>query len=406
MKMNVQKELYKLINNEVKRLNNNIILIGSANLPFRSVMQAYGLPLNYNPIERSDNSWISPGCEDCSKIYKTGNRLALNFFNNPKGYLVTLNPLSGTQSNQIVFNACLNNNDVVLTFNQICGGHVSNFAFIEKHFNIVLYGTRYDNTIDYEDITTKVYKYKPKLVIAGASSYPRMFNYQKLSSICKETGSLLLADIAHTGLYESANESSSSFGYADFISFTTHKATRGPRGGVLYYRTEFDAQIQASTYTITQCAPRYTDIICKSIMFSEWNTASKMKYIKSIHKISEFICNYMKINGEILYTDGTDIHYIVIDVSNKKFLAKDLQKMLNSIGILVDICYIPNCINCVRYNGLRIGVLMLATLNYTITDIQMICKIILEVINGNYNIKEQKKLTQELALKYSAIMAF
>lgn len=403
--INVKKEIQQLINNEIKRLNENVILIGSANLPFKSVLQTYNLPFNYNPIECLNNNWLSPGCKDCSMIYQIGNQLALDFFNNPKDYSVTLNPLSGTQANQIVFNMCLNNDDIVLTFSQQCGGHISNIAFLEKHSNVIFYGTQSDDTINYDEIAMKIFNCNPKLVIAGASSYPRLFNYHKLSDICKESGALLLADIAHTALYESISESYSPFGYADFISFTTHKATRGSRGGVLYYRTEFDEQIQKSAYTITQCAPRYTDIICKSIMFSEWDVATKYMYINKIHNISECICNYMKTNGEILYTDGTDIHYIIIDVSTKRFLAKDLQKMLESIGILVDICFIPSCGNCIQYNGLRIGVLMLATLKYSIADIKEICKIIVEVINGYYNVKEQKMQIREIASKYSVIMA-
>lgn len=404
MKIDVKKEIGQLINNELQRLKENIILIGSANLPFKSVLYSYNLPLNYNPIERFGEVWISPGCIDCNSMNRIGNQLALEFFNHPNGYLVTLNPLSGTQANQIVFNACLNGNDTVLTLNQKCGGHVSNISFLEKHCSVKFYGIQSNDIISYDDILTKVLCIKPKLVIAGASSYPRLFDYRKLSDICKASGALLLADVAHTGLYESICESVSPFGYADFISFTTHKATRGPRGGVLYYRMEYNEEIQESTQKITQCAPRYTDIISKSLMFSEWTPEVKYNYVEKIRTLTNFMCNYMKKCGEKLYTDGTDIHYIVIDISNKKLSAIEIQRRLESVGILVDICYVPK-FNHLQYNGLRIGVLMLATLKYTILDIQEICKILIDIINENYRIDEQKKLVLELTSKYSTVMA-
>ena len=398
--MNIIESVSFHLKNEYKRLTENIIMIGSANLPFKSVLYASQLPINYNPIEGSVKNRISPGCSDCDSIEIIGRKLSSEFFNNSQEYAVNFNPLSGTQANQIIYNAILKNGDTILSFDVICGGHVSNTVFLEKYYNTIYYGIDSQEKIDYNRINILCKKHRPKLLVAGASSYPRLFDFNKLSSICKNTQTLILADIAHTGIYNSFYKESSPFGYADFISFTTHKTTRGPRGAVLYYDPTYELEIQHSIQTISQCAPRYTDIVSKTLMFSELNMLDKFDYITKIHSLTQEICTYMIEHNEIIYTGGTDIHFVVLDVSAKKLSAKQIQEKLESYGILVDVCYLPNK-NYKIYTGLRIGVLMLSTLGYIQQDLSVICEVIYKTINNYYLDKSLKQLIKEIAISHS-----
>lgn len=390
----------KLLYNEYIRITENIVMMGSANIPFESVLKILQLPLNYNPIEGECKKRLSPGCSDCDTIELTGRDLALRFFENSKDYTVTFNPLSGTQANQMVFNAILNPEDNVISFNPFHGGHSSNVDYLEKYFNVYYYGTIECSKIDYNYLQYLIEKIHPKLVIAGASNYPRFFDFQKISQFCARDNILLFADIAHTGIYNSLYANTSPFMYADFISLTTHKTTRGPRGAVLYYKTKFEEIMKNSIYKISQCAPRYTDILAKIAMFSEWGKENKYEYVTKIQNLSKYFCQYMLNHNEKLYTNGTDIHIIIIDVSSKDKSAQEIQSDLETINILVDICQIPND-NCNTFNGIRFGFLMLASLGYSEEDIYKICEMVHITINSNYNANCLKEKVKDIAIKNS-----
>lgn len=390
----------KLLYNEYIRITENIIMMGSANIPFKSVLKISQLPLNYNPIEGECKKRLSPGCIDCDTIELAGRNLALKFFENSKDYTVTFNPLSGTQANQMVFNAILNPADDVISFNPFHGGHSSNVDYLKKYFNVHYYGTIDRGKIDYNYLQYLIEKIHPKLVIAGASNYPRLFDFQKISQFCAKDNILFFADIAHTGIYNSLYANTSPFMFADFISLTTHKTTRGPRGAVLYYKSKFEEIMKHSIYKISQCAPRYTDILAKIAMFNEWEKEKKYDYVTKIQNLSKYFCKYMLNHNEKLYTNGTDIHISIIDVSAKDKSAQEIQSDLENINILVDICQIPSD-NDNAYNGLRFGFLMLASLEYTEKDICNICEMIYLTINGSYNASCLREKAQNIAIKNS-----
>lgn len=388
----------KLLCNEYHRITENIIMMGSANIPFKSVLKFSQLPLNYNPIEGECKKRISPGCKDCDTIEFIGRDLALKFFKNSNGYTANFNPLSGTQANQMVFNAILDPADNVISFNPFHGGHSSNVDYLEKYFNVHYYGTNACGKIDYDYLQYLIDKIHPKLVIAGASNYPRLFDFKKISELCTKKNILFFADIAHTGIYNSLYVNTSPFAFADFISLTTHKTTRGPRGAVLYYKTKFEKIMKKSIYKISQCAPRYTDLLAKVAMFREWENVDKSQYIKKIQSLSTLFCQYMIEHNEKLYTDGTDIHIVIIDVSTKDNSAQEIQSKLESVNILVDICQIPSD-KCKTFNGLRFGFLMLSTLEYSNQEIYNICEIVHRVINNNYNTDHLKNIVKNIAIK-------
>ena len=390
----------KLLCNEYHRMTENVVMIGSANIPFESVLKFSQLPLNYNPIEGEREKRISPGCKDCDAIELAGQELALRFFENSNDYAVNFNPLSGTQANQMVFNATLNPGDNVISFDPFYGGHSSNVDYLEKNFNVYYYGANVHGKIDYENIQYLIEKTHPKLVIAGASNYPRFFDFKKISQFCAKDNILFFADIAHTGIYNSLYVDTNPFMFADFISLTTHKTTRGPRGAVLYYKTKFEEIMKSSIYKISQCAPRYTDILAKIAMFSEWEKVDKHKYVTKIQSLSTHFCQYMLEHNEKLYTNGTDIHFIIVDVSSKAKSAQEIQSDLEAINILVDVCHISNE-EYDSFNGLRFGMLMLSSLGYSIDDIYNICEIIHIVINSDYNANCFKDKVRNIAIKYS-----
>lgn len=392
------KMFSKLLCNEYHRITENIIMMGSANIPFKSVLKLSQLPLNYNPIEGECKKRISPGCKDCDAIELIGQDLALQFFENSNDYTVNFNPLSGTQANQMIYNAILNSADNVISFNPFHGGHSSNVDYLEKYFNVHYYGTNAQGKIDYDCLQYLIDKTHPKLVIAGASNYPRFFDFKKISELCAKDNTLLFADIAHTGIYNSLYVDTSPFMFADFISLTTHKTTRGPRGAILYYKTKFETLMKNSIYKISQCAPRYTDLLAKIAMFNEWKNINKHEYVTKIQSLSTCFSQYMLEHNEKLYTNGTDIHIVIIDVSSKIKSAQEIQSDLETINILVDICQIPND-TCNTFNGLRFGFLMLSTLGYSEEDMYKICEIIHLAINSNYNANFLKSKVKDIAIK-------
>ena len=198
-------EVNAILDMEMGIMNDNLILIGSANFPFPSVMDVLQYPFQYNPSEGTVNKRYFPKCESIDELEIYGSRLLKELLHDKKDeFSSTFQPYSGTQANQIVYNAILDPNDTVLSMSSKAGGHVSHNNYLSKFFNLKQYELDSNNMIDYNQIEKICHFEKPKLLIAGASSYPIEIDYERLGNICKKHGIYLLADISHTFTYISS----------------------------------------------------------------------------------------------------------------------------------------------------------------------------------------------------------
>lgn len=197
--MNYNEIIYNLLENEKIIIKQNLNMIASSSIPFQNVLNTQAEYYNYSPFEGQIGKRYFPKSEGIDNLEILGEDLAKKFFNvSSNHYKVTLQPYSRTQANQIVYNAILNKDDYVLAMTTSDGGHVSHDHYIKKFYNLVTYSLDVNSEIDYEEMEVKCEKYKPKLIIAGSSSYPIMIDYEKISRIAKRYNCLLLADISHT----------------------------------------------------------------------------------------------------------------------------------------------------------------------------------------------------------------
>ena len=370
------EKIQSIIDNEYTQMNEYINLIGSANYAFPSVLEALNTPFNLNPSEGSRSDRFFPLCHDIDELENMAEEWLKILFK-CNDYVSNIEAYSGTQANQIVYQSILEKDDSVIVMATNAGGHVSHLHYLKTFCNVYTYGVNKSENIDYDEIETLCKTYSPKLLIAGTSSYPRVIDYQKISEICQKYSVLLLADISHTAIYIAAQKHISPFGYADFVTFTTHKTTRGIRGGIVMCRKEYISKINRATFPIVQGAPKFNEILAKTIMLAELNSMNINEYVNRILKISKIFVDEFLTQGLKLYTNGSDSHLVVIDLRKSTLSGKEGEDLLLNQHILVNRNQLPNDKRRANItSGIRIGILTLATLNLSNDDCKQLAKLI------------------------------
>lgn len=385
-KLNLKNDYYNpklmsIINNEYENINSYANLIGSANYAFSSVLEALNTPFNLNPAEGTIGGRYFPLCNGIDELEIFGEQQLRELFNIDNTYSVNLEPYSGTQANQIVYNSILNKNDTVVAMNSKCGGHVSHHHFLKKYFNLIEYGIDENEIINYKQIEEICKNHHPKLLIAGCSSYPRQVDYKTLGEICKKYNVKLLADISHTVIYVINKNHISPFGIADFVTFTTHKTTRGIRGGIVVYKSEYREIIDKSVFPFMQGAPKFNEVFAKVVMIEELLHIDINNYVNDIFKITNTFINHFIDNNFKLYTGGSDSHIITIDLTDTELTGKQCEELLQLQHILVNRNSLPyDKLGPSITSGIRIGTLSLATLKMSSDDYCKILDIITRTI--------------------------
>ena len=384
---------------EYGRVSNYVNMIGSANYPFPSVLQALDTPFSANPSEGRRGHRYFPLCDSIDSLEEESERLIQKLFQ-CNNYYCNVEPYSGTQANQIVYHAALQKGDTVLAMTPSSGGHVSHYFYIKEFYNLVEYSLGTDGLIDYDEIQRLCQQYKPKLLISGCSSYPRQIDYPRLSKICHKYETLLLADISHTAIYVMTGQHASPIGYADFITFTTHKTTRGIRGGVVLCIRQHQKAIDRAVFPIIQGAPKFTEILAKTIMFAELDNINLKEYVQQINVITSCFVDVFRSYGLSMLTDGTDMHIIVLDLSNTGITGSECESLLQEQHILVNRNSIPNDkLPASTASGIRLGTLGLASLGFTLQDAKAVAEIIAQTIVYGKTIRD----AQEIMNHYSVI---
>lgn len=387
------ERIRSIIDNEYSQMNEYVNLIGSANYAFPSVLEAMNTPFNLNPSEGNRWNRYFPLCDGIDALEDIAEELLQKFFH-CTGYASNIEAYSGTQANQIVYQAVLKPNDTVVIMAPNAGGHVSHYHYLKTFCNIYTYSVNEIEEIDYEEIETLCKKSNPQLLIAGASSYPRNIDYIKLAEICQKYNTFLLADISHTAIYIAANRHVSPFGSADFVTFTTHKTTRGIRGGIVMCKKEFISKINRATFPIIQGAPKFNEVLAKTIMLAELDLININEYVDRILKISNSFVNILNKQDLKLYTNGSDSHLILVDLRESSFTGKEAEELLLKQHILVNRNQLPNDKRGASItSGIRIGILTLATLNMPENEYNQIASLIANTV------KQKQIIDCELARK-------
>ena len=335
-------EIFNYINDEKKRQENNIELIASENFVSKAVLEAMGSILTNKYAEGYSGKRYYGGCENVDKIETLAIKRAKELF---KAEHANVQPHSGSQANMAIYMAMLKPGDTVMGMDLSNGGHLTHGSpvnFSGKLYNIISYGITEDGYIDYEDVLNKARECKPKMIIAGASAYPRKIDFAKFREIADEVGAYLMVDMAHIAGLVCTGEHMSPVPYADFVTSTTHKTLRGPRGGLILCKEKYAKQIDKTIFPGIQGGPLEHIIAAKAICFKEALDPSFKEYIHQVVLNCKTLADELLKRGYNLVSGGTDNHLMLINLVNKKMTGKEAENLLHSVNITVNKNAVPN----------------------------------------------------------------
>ena len=323
---NTDPEIAGVIAEELDRQNRNIELIASENCVSEAVMSAMGSPLTNKYAEGYPGKRYYGGCEVVDKAEELARERAKELFGAEHA---NVQAHSGASANLAVFFAALEPGDTVLSMNLSHGGHLSHGSPVNisgKYFNIVPYGvSEKDEKIDYDEILKLAKECKPKMIIAGASAYPRIIDFERFAQIAKEVGAYLLVDMAHIAGLVAAGLHPNPVPYADFVTTTTHKTLRGPRGGLILCREEYAKMIDKAIFPGIQGGPLMHVIASKAVCFKEALTDEFKAYQNQIVKNAAVLADTLTKQGFRLVSGGTENHLMLVDLTNFDVTGKEAE---------------------------------------------------------------------------------
>ena len=339
---NADPAVAEAIEAELQRQRTHIELIASENFVSPAVMAAMGSCLTNKYAEGYPAKRYYGGCECVDVVEDLARDRAKELFGCE---YVNVQPHSGAQANMAVYFAVLNPGDTVMGMALDNGGHLTHGSPVNmsgKYFNFVSYGVNADGYIDYEDVRAKAKACQPKLIVAGASAYPRTIDFAKLREICDEVGALMMVDIAHIAGLVAAGEHPSPVPYADFVTTTTHKTLRGPRGGMIMCKEQWGKAIDKAIFPGTQGGPLMHVIAAKAVCFGEALSDEFKAYQHQIVLNAKALENAFRQEGIKMVSDGTDNHLLLLDFSDTEMTGKMLEKLLEEANITVNKNTVPN----------------------------------------------------------------
>ncbi len=404
---NTDKEVAELIEKELKRQQTTIELIASENFTSKAVMAACGSVLTNKYAEGKPYKRFYNGCENVDKIEELAQERAKKLFNAEHA---NVQPHSGAQANMAVFMYAVKPNDTVMGMDLSNGGHLSHGSpvnFSGLYFNIVSYGVNSQGEIDYNNVRELALKHKPKLIICGASNYSKIIDFKKFREIADEVGALLLADIAHIAALVAAGVHPSPFPYADFVTTTTHKTLRGPRGGIIMCKQEHAAGIDKAVFPGIQGGPLEHIIAGKAIALKEALSDDFKAYAKQVVLNAKALANSLMEEGLDIVGNGTDNHLMTLDLRKQNKTGKDIANILELVGITANKNTVPDDPQSPFItSGVRLGSPAVTTRGFKEEDMKEIGKIIAEAVklsgleNNEAQLKELRARSLKLCEKY------
>ncbi|MEH6991274.1 serine hydroxymethyltransferase [Neobacillus drentensis] len=375
---NQDKQVFEAIQQELGRQRGKIELIASENFVSEAVMEAQGSVLTNKYAEGYPGRRYYGGCEYVDIVEDLARERAKEIFG---AEYVNVQPHSGAQANMAVYFTVLEQGDTVLGMNLSHGGHLThgspvNFSGVQ--YNFVEYGV--DETthrINYDDVLAKAREHKPKMIVAGASAYPRAIDFAKFREIADEVGAYLMVDMAHIAGLVAAGLHQNPVPYADFVTTTTHKTLRGPRGGMILCKEEFGKKIDKSIFPGIQGGPLMHVISAKAVAFGEVLQDSFKEYAGQIIANAKRLAEGLQNEGIKLVSGGTDNHLLLLDMQTLGLTGKVAEKVLDEVGITVNkntIPYDPQ--SPFVTSGIRIGTAAVTSRGFGLEDMDEIASII------------------------------
>ncbi len=356
-------DLAVLINKEESRLESTINLIAAENHSPYSIQEIMGSVLNTKTIEGYPGNRFHSGCTHVDKIENIAIERGKSLFNAEH---VNVQPHSGTSANLAVYFSILNIGDKILSMSLPHGGHLSHghvASITSKCFNFNHYKVNPETEIiDYDQIREMAIKFKPKMIVAGASSYPRLIEYEIIASIAKDVSALVLTDMAHLAGLVAANVIPSPVPHSDFVTFTCYKTMMGGRGGVILCKKEFKEKVDKAVFPGCQGTSAVNLIAAKALIFKLAQNEKFISIQKATLENAKLMAHLFKDKGYRIASNGTDNHQVLIDLASKKITGKQAEVALESSGIILNRNVIPSDDNHPgRISGIRIGTAAIST---------------------------------------------
>jgi len=376
-------EIAKAIEMEEARQRNKIELIASENFVSPAVLEAQGSVLTNKYAEGYPGARYYGGCECVDIAESLAIERAKALFGADHA---NVQPHSGAQANMGAYFAFLKPGDTILGMNLAHGGHLTHGSPVNisgKYFKIIPYGVdEVHHRIDYDNLEKLAREHRPNLIVAGASAYPRIIDFERIGKIARELGILFMVDMAHIAGLVAAGLHPSPVPHADVVTTTTHKTLRGPRGGMILCRTEHAKAIDKAIFPGTQGGPLMHIVAAKAVALKEAMSDDFKKYQAQILKNAKALAEALMQNGFVLVSGGTDNHLILVDVRNRNLTGKVAERLLDDIGVTVNKNSIPNDpASPMVTSGVRIGTAAVTTRGFLEKDMAEIADIITVVLD-------------------------
>lgn len=399
--MNLKKtdyEIWKAIQNETRRQSENLELIASENFTSEAVLEAQGSVLTNKYAEGYVGKRYYGGCQFVDVAEKLAIERAKKLF---KCEYVNVQPHSGTQANMAVYFAVLDIGDTIMGMHLSHGGHLSHghpMNFSGKYFKTVPIGvSKKTGLIDYKEAKRLAIVHKPKLIVAGTSAYSRVIDWKKFRNICDEIGAYLMADIAHYAGLISAGLYPSPVPFADFVTTTTHKTLRGPRGGMIMCKAKYASVIDRTVFPGTQGGPLMHAIAAKAVAFCEALKPSFKKYQSQILKNARTLAAALQKNGFQIVSGGTDSHLILVNLNPMKLTGLEIEKALDRAGITVNKNSIPyDTQKPFITSGIRLGTPAVTTRGMKEKEMQLIADFIAQAVKYKDSASSSRKIKEKV----------
>ena len=395
-------KVYKAITDELARQRTTINLIASENFTHEVVLAAQGSVMTNKYAEGYPAMRWYDGCENVDVVEELACERAKRLFSAEH---VNVQPHSGTQANMAVYFSMLNTGDTVLAMDLACGGHLSHghqHNFSGKYFNIVSYGvSKKDERIDFSEVEELAKEHKPKMIIVGASAYPRVLDFAKFRRVADKVGAFILADIAHIAGLVVCGLHPSPIGYAEFVTTTTHKTLRGPRGGMIMCKKEFAKKIDSEVFPGIQGGPLMHVIAAKAVALELALRPEFKTYQENVIKNAKKLSSELQNRGYRIVSGGTDNHLLLADLRSKKITGAAAAEALHEASIVLNKNLIPFDPQGAKLtSGIRLGTPSVTTKGMKEGEMSQIACLIDRVLSAP---KDEKviQMTKEEVLKLS-----
>lgn len=400
----VDPQVAEEIKLELKRQQENIELIASENFTSEAVMEACGSVLTNKYAEGKPHKRYYNGCEHIDVIEEIAQKRACELFGMEHA---NVQPHSGAQANMAVFMATMEPGDRVLSMDLSNGGHLSHGSpvnFSGLYFDVKSYGINENGEIDYENVRQMAIEHKPKLIICGASNYSKVIDFKKFREIADEVGALLLADIAHIAGLVAAGIHPSPAPYCDFVTTTTHKSLRGPRGGIIMCKEQFSKDIDKAVFPGLQGGPLEHIIAGKAVALLEASKPEFKVYAEQIVKNAKALAQGLMDEGLDIVGGMTENHLMTLDLRKTGKTGKDIANVLEQVGITANKNTVPNDPQSPFVtSGIRLGTPAVTTRGFKEEDMKEVAKIIASAVFSSDNevaLKELRAKSLDLCKKH------